>query len=80
MSLTRWLFGGLGFVLGGPIGALIGILLAKLFTYNENVLYEDATKSDNNNSTSKDSPALAVIVSYVNNVANGSFGIYYDLG
>lgn len=49
MSLTRWVFGGLGFVLGGPIGALIGILLAKLFTYNENVLYEDATKSDDNN-------------------------------
>ena len=31
MSASKWIFGGLGFVLGGPIGALIGVWLASLF-------------------------------------------------
>ena len=34
MSLTKWIFGGLGFVLGGPIGALIGVLVGSMFDYN----------------------------------------------
>lgn len=34
MSLTKWIFGGLGFVLGGPIGALIGVLIGSVFDYN----------------------------------------------
>lgn len=31
MSAAKWIFGGLGFVLGGPIGALIGVGIASLF-------------------------------------------------
>ena len=31
MSASKWIFGGLGFVLGGPIGALIGVWVASLF-------------------------------------------------
>jgi DnaJ like chaperone protein len=34
MSLTKWILGGLGFVLGGPIGALIGVLVGSMFDYN----------------------------------------------
>ena len=34
MSVTKWIFGGLGFVLGGPIGALVGVLIGSLFDYN----------------------------------------------
>lgn len=31
MSLGKWILGGLGFVLGGPIGAVIGLVLGGLF-------------------------------------------------
>lgn len=31
MSAAKWILGGLGFVLGGPIGALVGVLLGSLF-------------------------------------------------
>ncbi len=31
MSATKWILGGLGFVMGGPIGALLGVLIASLF-------------------------------------------------
>ena len=31
MSLGKWILGGLGFALGGPIGALIGVFVASLF-------------------------------------------------
>lgn len=31
MALGKWILGGLGFVLGGPIGALIGVLIASVF-------------------------------------------------
>ena len=31
MALRKWILGGLGFVLGGPIGALIGVLIASVF-------------------------------------------------
>lgn len=34
MSVTKWIFGGLGFVLGGPIGALVSVLIGSLFDYN----------------------------------------------
>ena len=30
MGASKWIFGGLGFVLGGPIGALIGVFIASL--------------------------------------------------
>lgn len=31
MSLGKWILGGLGFAVGGPIGALIGVFLASMF-------------------------------------------------
>ena len=31
MSTRKWLFGGLGFVLGGPIGAILGVVLGAIF-------------------------------------------------
>lgn len=31
MSAAKWLLGGLGFVLGGPIGAIIGVVIGGLF-------------------------------------------------
>lgn len=31
MGKAKWLLGGLGFVLGGPIGAIIGVVLGSLF-------------------------------------------------
>lgn len=31
MSAAKWLLGGLGFVMGGPIGALVGVLIGSLF-------------------------------------------------
>ena len=31
MSAAKWIFGGLGFALGGPIGALIGVFIGSLF-------------------------------------------------
>ena len=34
MSLTKWIFGGLGFAMGGPIGALLGVLIGSVFDYN----------------------------------------------
>ena len=31
MSKAKWIFGGLGFVMGGPIGALIGVVIGSMF-------------------------------------------------
>lgn len=41
MSAGKWILGGLGFVLGGPIGALIGVLIASLFDSSDHVLEGD---------------------------------------
>ena len=38
MSLGKWILGGLGFVMGGPIGALIGVFVASLFQGGHNLL------------------------------------------
>lgn len=34
MSLGKWILGGLGFAVGGPIGSIIGVLIASLFEKN----------------------------------------------
>lgn len=34
MSLGKWILGTLGFVMGGPIGSIIGVLIASLFEKN----------------------------------------------
>ena len=46
MAAGKWILGGLGFVLGGPIGALIGVFIGSLFDSAENVL------TDGNDDTS----------------------------
>jgi DnaJ like chaperone protein len=38
MSLGKWILGGLGFVVGGPIGALIGVFIASMFDESKNTL------------------------------------------
>lgn len=38
MSLGKWIFGGLGFVLGGPIGALIGVFIASIFDTSKRIM------------------------------------------
>lgn len=38
MSASKWIFGGLGFVLGGPIGALIGVFIASMFEGASHIL------------------------------------------
>ena len=45
MSLGKWILGGLGFVVGGPIGALVGIMIASAF--------EATTYADMDNSKSR---------------------------
>ena len=34
MSLGKWILGTLGFVMGGPIGSIVGVLIASLFEKN----------------------------------------------
>ena len=38
MSLGKWILGGLGFVVGGPIGALIGVFIASMLDESKNTL------------------------------------------
>lgn len=45
MSIGKWLFGGLGFAIGGPIGALIGVFIASLFDASKQVIQENGTNS-----------------------------------
>ena len=55
MGKARWILGGLGFVLGGPIGALIGVVLGSLFegtTISFGSLNEGETTEDDSSQTS----------------------------
>lgn len=38
MSLGKWILGGLGFAMGGPIGALLGVFVGSLFDAGKEVL------------------------------------------
>lgn len=38
MSLGKWILGGLGFAVGGPIGALIGVFIASMFDTSKYIL------------------------------------------
>lgn len=53
MSAGKWILGGLGFALGGPIGALIGVFIASLFDSSDHVLEGDGDwqSSDNQQET-----------------------------
>ncbi len=48
MSASKWIFGGLGFVLGGPIGALIGVFVASMFESASNILQSDGSNDTSN--------------------------------
>lgn len=48
MSASKWIFGGLGFVLGGPIGALIGVFVASMFESASNILQSDGSNETSN--------------------------------
>ena len=41
MSLGKWILGGLGFVVGGPIGALLGVWIASAFETNKYIATEE---------------------------------------
>ena len=48
MSLGKWILGGLGFVVGGPIGALIGVFIASMFDESKNTLNNtESTRTTN---------------------------------
>ena len=41
MSLGKWILGGLGFVVGGPIGALIGVFIASMLDESKSTLNDN---------------------------------------
>lgn len=51
MSLGKWIFGGLGFVLGGPIGALIGVFVASIFDTSKRIMLDGESGSSQSNSS-----------------------------
>lgn len=46
MSASKWILGGLGFVVGGPIGALIGVFIASMFDGATQMIGTDSTSYD----------------------------------
>lgn len=43
MSLGKWILGGLGFAVGGPIGALIGVFIASMFDASKEVMHDNSS-------------------------------------
>lgn len=56
---SKWLLGGLGFVLGGPIGALIGVAIGSLFDSTTALPQGDEHESDTSSYTSGSSRSAA---------------------
>ena len=55
MSAGKWILGGLGFVLGGPIGAIIGVIIASLFESDKAIESGDEETSTGRTYRSDDS-------------------------
>lgn len=54
MSASKWILGGLGFVLGGPIGALIGVFFASMFDAGSKILDIGNDAADTSSSSSQE--------------------------
>ena len=56
--------GGLGWTLGGPIGAIIGVMMASLFDSNKNVDYQTIDDKDyrRSNSTRPDDFQVVLLI------------------
>lgn len=52
MGFSKWILGGLGFVLGGPIGALVGVLIASAFEGTSNTI-QDITDNNSTRGTTR---------------------------
>jgi DnaJ like chaperone protein len=50
MSLGKWILGGLGFAVGGPIGALIGVFIASMFDSSKDILNDNQSTRTTNHS------------------------------
>lgn len=50
MSVSKWIFGGLGFAVGGPIGAIIGILIASLLDTSSQIMEGNGSSYDTSSS------------------------------
>ena len=55
MSLKHWILGGLGFALGGPIGAIIGVVIASLFDASKSLPYDTSQTQTNSSSRTSQS-------------------------
>lgn len=56
MSATKWILGAIGFVSGGPIGALIGVLIASLFDGVSSINAQHANQSSSSKQYHKATP------------------------
>ena len=65
MSLGKWILGGLGFAVGGPIGALIGVFIASMFDSSKDIL--------NDNQSTRLPTMVAVVLLRVISVCQSSF-------
>ena len=52
MGFSKWILGGLGFVLGGPIGAVVGVLIASAFEGSSNTI-QDITDNNSTRGTTR---------------------------
>jgi DnaJ like chaperone protein len=50
MRFGKWILGGLGWALGGPIGALIGVILGALFDNSTSILTQEEWQAAKSNS------------------------------
>ena len=52
MGFSKWILGGLGFVLGGPIRAVVGVLIASAFEGSSNTI-QDITDNNSTRGTTR---------------------------
>lgn len=62
-GFAKWITGGLGFVLGGPIGALIGFFVGSLIENSSQLqMQESRSPSENNNQTAEGDFKVSLLV------------------